>query len=59
VKLTVQVEAVALKVARVQLVGLNEPVAVLAAARVNATVPAGADAVPAATSFTVTVQEDA
>jgi hypothetical protein len=59
VKLTVQVEVVALKAVRVQLVGLNEPVAVLAAPRVKATVPSGAEAVPEAVSFTDAVQEDA
>ena len=59
VKLTLQVEVVVFSPVRVQLVGENTPVAVLAAPRLNATLPTGTAGVPAATSFTDAVQDDA
>ena len=49
-----QLEVVLLTLARVQGVPVNEPVAV--PVLVNETVPAGADAVPPAMSFTKAVQ---
>jgi hypothetical protein len=59
VKLTLQLEAVALNVARTHLVGVNPPVAVLAAPKVKVTLPTGTDLVPASLSLTVAVHEDA
>jgi len=58
VKLTLQLEAVVLNVARTHLVGVKAPVAVLPAPRVKVTLPTGVDLVPVSLSLTVAVHED-
>jgi len=59
VKLTLQLDAVVLNVARTQLAGVKAPVAVLAPPRVKVTLPTGVDLVPVSLSLTVAVHEDA